>query len=86
MKNTDFTNRWTEYKKTLTENSAKRVPRLEQCIEEFESQGYDISTMGRAEAKELGKIIGNKLSYVSAVSYCCVLNKFLKLFTKSLFL
>ena len=79
MKNNIFSNLWVVYKDTLPEVTLKRIPRIEQCIQEFEAMGYDLSTMDRAAAKEFGKLIGNKLAFTSAVAYCSVINKFLTL-------
>ena len=79
MKNNIFKNLWVVYKDTLPLITSKRIPRIEQCIEEFEAMGYDLSTMSRAEAKEFGKLLGKKLSYTSAVAYSSIINKFLNL-------
>jgi hypothetical protein len=76
MKNPVFAQRWETYVQTLSDVSKKRVTRLEKCIEEFESEGYDVSTMGRNEAILLVKKISDNLAYSSSVAYCSVYNAF----------
>lgn len=78
MKSEVFSKAFETYVLTLSAVNSKRIPRLRDSIEQFESQGYDLSKMTRSEAKELSTIICNGLSYTSAVSYCAVLNRFIK--------
>lgn len=78
MKNKLFEKAFNTQVLTLSAVNQKRIPRLKKSVEMFESQGYDLSKMTRSEAKELSSIICDGLSYTSAVSYCAVLNRFIK--------
>lgn len=80
MKNSKVTNLWNEYKSTLSENTIRKTVKLEQSIEKFEQQGYQLEIMSRQESKILSKIIGENISYNSNRNYCCVLNGFLRLY------
>lgn len=78
MKNQAFTKAWGTYVLTLSSIAQKRVTRIEKSITEFESRGFDVSKMERHEAQELASIIGDGIAYSSTVSYCAILNRFLK--------
>lgn len=80
MKNSKVTDLWNEYKSTLSENTLRKTTKLEQAIEEFEQQGYQLETMSRQESKTLSEIIGKDVSYNSTRNYCCVLNGFLRFY------
>ena len=83
MKNPVFTKKWETYIQTLSDVAKKRVNRLNKCIEEFESEGYDVSTMGRSEATLLVKKLSDNLAYSSSVAYCSVYNSFITDMEKS---
>lgn len=80
MKNSNVTNLWIEYKDNLNDVLRKKLTRIEQSIEEFENQGYQLETMSRQEAKILSEILGKEISYASTKNYCAMLNNFLKFY------
>lgn len=80
MKNSNVTNLWNEYKENLSDISRKKLTRIEKSIEEFEEQGYQLETMSRQESKILSEILSKEISYSSTKNYCCMLNKFLRLY------
>lgn len=80
MKNNNVTSLWNEYKNELNDAFKNKMPKIEKAIEKFEDEGYQIETMSRSESKKLSLYISDGVSYTTAVNYCCVLNKFLKIY------
>lgn len=80
MKNSNVTDLWIEYKENLSDVLQKKLTRIEQSINEFENQGYQLETMSRQEAKILSEILSKEISYASTKNYCCMINKFLRLY------
>lgn len=78
MKNKDFDACWSTYTATLSDISKKRVKPIIDCIEQFESNGFDVSTMNYSESQILVSMLAKNRTYSTLVSYCALYNKFVK--------
>lgn len=78
MKNKDFDACWETYTATLSDVSKKRVKPIIDCVEQFEANGFDVSTMNYAESQILVSMLAKHRTYSTLVSYCALYNKFIK--------
>lgn len=79
MKNPDFNACWNTYVTTLSDVNKRRARPMRQAIEQFESNGFDVSTMTYSESLILVNMLAKTLTYSSLVSYCAVYNRFVKM-------
>jgi hypothetical protein len=84
MKNKEFELCWDTYIQSLSDVTRKRAKPLKDCIERFESNGFDVSTMTYAESLILLNMLAEKRSYSSMIAYCAMFNGFLRTMTKVL--
>ena len=84
MKNKDFEACWNGYVSSLSHVYQNRASSLKTTIEQFESNGFDVSVMNYSESLILVNMLAEKLTYSSLVGYCAVYNGFIKLM-RSLF-
>lgn len=80
MKNDNVASLWKDYKDGLNDILKSKLTKIEKSIEEFESNGYQLERMNRPEANILSEIIGKGITYSTTVNYCCMLNKFLRIY------
>ena len=78
MKNKEFDTCWNTYVLTLSDNNKRSVNTIKTCIEQFEADGFDISTMNYSESVILVSKLAQKITYSTLVSYCKVFNGFIK--------
>lgn len=79
MKNPDFNACWDTYVTTLSDVNKRRARPMRQAIEQFESNGFDVSTMTYYESLILVNMLAKTLTYSSLVCYCAVYNHFAKM-------
>lgn len=84
MKNKEFDTCWDTYVLTLSDNNKRCTNTIKNCIEHFEADGFDISTMNYSESIILVSRLAQNITYSTLVSYCKVFNGFIRTMSKVL--